>query len=188
MWSTHATTSANRSRATSVSSIRWLSYPLVTEEGHPVPPAVVAFPRLSRLLSGLTHRKYIMKTYLALMMPGVHLAEHCGGHNVALRMHFGLRIPQGDLGLKVGGIERRWQEGKSLFFDDTFVHEAWNRTGEDRYVLLMRIMHPELSPIERRAYFLIERTFRGSETFRAMQTRSGAWSTGGPGSAGEKGG
>jgi Fe-S-cluster containining protein len=148
---------------------RWLSYALVTEDGKPVPEAFAAFPRLAALLGDLVAGKWLNKTYFALMMPGVHLAEHCGGHNIALRMHFALRIPEGDAAIRVGGTLRRWENGKQLFFDDTFVHEAWNRTGEDRYVLLMRILHPELSPIEREAYFLIEDELKANPTFLALK-------------------
>jgi hypothetical protein len=49
------------------------------------------------------------------------------------------------------------------------VHEAWNRTGQDRYVLLMRLLHPELSPVERTAHFLIEERFTATETFRQLE-------------------
>ncbi len=148
---------------------RWLSYALVEETGEPVPEAFAAFPRLARILAALVEHKLPCKTYFALMRPGVHLPEHCGGHNIALRMHFALRIPPGDTGIRVQGIDRRWEDGKCLYFDDTFVHEAWNRTEEDRYILLMRLLHPELSPLERGAYFLIEEEFRRSEIFVAMK-------------------
>jgi Fe-S-cluster containining protein len=151
---------------------RWLSYALVTETGEPVPEAFAAFPRLARLLGELVSQQLLCKTFFALMKPGVHLAEHCGGQNVALRMHLALRIPPGDAALRVAGVERRWENGKQIFFDDTFVHEAWNRTEEDRYVLLMRILHPELSPQERAAYFLIEEEYRTSAAFLAAKAES----------------
>ncbi len=148
---------------------RWLSYTLVNETGDLVPAAAAAFPGFAALLAELIALHVPCKTFFALMRPGVHLAEHCGGQNIALRMHLALRIPPGDLALRVGGIERRWENGKQVFFDDTFVHEAWNRTDQDRYVLLMRILHPELSPVERAAYFLVEEAFRGSATYLAMK-------------------
>jgi aspartyl/asparaginyl beta-hydroxylase (cupin superfamily)/Fe-S-cluster containining protein len=154
---------------------RWLSYALVTEEGKPVPEAFARFPRLAALLGALVERHYLCKTYFALMMPGVHLEPHCGGHNITLRTHFALRIPPGDTGIRVGGIEGRWEEGKLIFFDDTFVHDAWNRTDQDRYILLARILHPDLSPLERRAYFLIEEKLHASaavENIRAERDRA----------------
>jgi len=147
---------------------QWLSYPLVTESCEPVPEAFAAFPKLSRLLAELIELRAPCKTYFALMRSGVHLEEHCGGQNISLRMHVGLRIPPGDAALRVGGVQHGWEDGKQLFFDDTFVHEAWNRTGRDRYILLMRLMHPELSPIERAAHFLIEREFRSSAAFLSL--------------------
>ena len=148
---------------------RWLSYALVLETGAPVLEAFAAFPRLAGLLAELVELKLPCKTYFALMKPSVHLAEHCGGQNIALRMHFALRIPAGDTAIRVGGVERRWENGKSIFFDDTFVHEAWNRTDQDRYIVLMRLLHPELTPLERAAYYLVEAEFRGSATFRAQE-------------------
>jgi aspartyl/asparaginyl beta-hydroxylase (cupin superfamily) len=33
-------------------------------------------------------------------------------------------------------------------FDDTFDHEAWNYTDEDRIVLIADLWHPGLSPAE----------------------------------------
>ncbi len=33
-------------------------------------------------------------------------------------------------------------------FDDFFEHEAWNRTGEDRIVLIVDLWHPGLSDTE----------------------------------------
>src|ERR1700722_20265015 len=148
---------------------RWLSYTLVNETGDLVHAAAAAFPRMAAVLAELVALHVPCKTCFALMRPGVHLAEHCGGQNIALRMHLAPRSPPGDLALRVGGIERRWENGKQVFFDDTFVHEAWNRTDQDRYVLLMRILHPELSPVERAAYFLIEEAYRGSATYLAMK-------------------
>ncbi len=35
-----------------------------------------------------------------------------------------------------------WEEGKSLFFDDTYPHEAWNETDGIRVVLFMDVIRP----------------------------------------------
>lgn len=37
------------------------------------------------------------------------------------------------------------REGELLLFDSSFLHEAYNRSMEDRYVLLLRVWHPELT-------------------------------------------
>lgn len=50
-------------------------------------------------------------------------------------MHLPLIIPtSGDCGIRCGGQERRWTQGKVLVLDDSYVHEVWNRS---RYVFLM---------------------------------------------------
>jgi ornithine lipid ester-linked acyl 2-hydroxylase len=37
---------------------------------------------------------------------------------------------------------RSWQEGKSLVFDDTFTHSAWNDSNDIRVVLFLDFMPP----------------------------------------------
>ena len=53
------------------------------------------------------------------------------------RTHLGLRIPAGECALRVGGETRRWESGKTLMFDDTHMHDAWNLTPEHRIVLIV---------------------------------------------------
>ncbi|PYL32104.1 MAG: hypothetical protein DMF35_09075, partial [Verrucomicrobia bacterium] len=61
-----------------------------------------------------------------------------------LRYHLALIIPQpaSSCGIKVNGETRHWEEGKSLVFDDTYRHEAWNDTNGDRVVLFMDFVRP----------------------------------------------
>jgi aspartate beta-hydroxylase len=49
----------------------------------------------------------------------------------------------------VAGIERAWKTDEVLVFDDTFEHEAWNRSDHTRVILLMDAWHPELTEPER---------------------------------------
>lgn len=70
------------------------------------------------------------------LRPGAHIKPHKGYSGSVLRCHLGLKVP-GDCALKVAGETREWQEGRCLLFDDTSVHEAWNRSGEERIVLLL---------------------------------------------------
>ncbi len=44
-----------------------------------------------------------------------------------------------------------WREGEPFAFDDSFEHEAWNRSSEDRVVLIFESHHPDLSPGKRQA-------------------------------------
>ena len=44
-----------------------------------------------------------------------------------------------------------WQEGRCFTFDDTFEHEAWNRSAKTRVVMLMDVWNPYLTEVEREA-------------------------------------
>ncbi len=83
--------------------------------------------------------------FLSVLQPGAHIPAHFGGANVKLTLHLPLSIPEGDTAIRVGDETRRWREGEMLIFDDTFDHEAWNRTNTARTVLLIKAYHPELS-------------------------------------------
>ena len=65
------------------------------------------------------------------------LRPHRGYDPTVYRAHLGLIVPTGDCALRVSGEARRWKAGKMLMFDDTQVHEAWNRTPEHRIVLIV---------------------------------------------------
>lgn len=68
---------------------------------------------------------------------GAHIKPHKGYSDEVLRCHLGLVVPEGDCGLKVEETVYQWQEGKAFIFNDRLLHEAWNYTEADRYVLLL---------------------------------------------------
>ena len=45
---------------------------------------------------------------------------------------------------------RCWEEGKCLWFDDSFEHEVWNQSEENRLVLICDMWHPDLNDDEHR--------------------------------------
>ena len=51
----------------------------------------------------------------------------------------------------VGGETHAWQPGRVVVFDDTYEHEAWNRSSEPRVVLIFDIWNPHLTEAERAA-------------------------------------
>ncbi|MGH8600523.1 MAG: aspartyl/asparaginyl beta-hydroxylase domain-containing protein, partial [Burkholderiales bacterium] len=55
----------------------------------------------------------------------------------------------------VGGIEHAWKEGHCATFDDTFEHEAWNRSDKVRAVMILDAWHPDLTQPEREAIALL---------------------------------
>jgi aspartyl/asparaginyl beta-hydroxylase (cupin superfamily) len=68
--------------------------------------------------------------------PGTHIKPHVGYQDTVLRYHLGLIVPE-NCALRVGPETRTWQEGRSLVFDDTTEHEAWNRSDSVRIILII---------------------------------------------------
>jgi aspartate beta-hydroxylase len=76
-------------------------------------------------------------------------------------MHLPLSVPT-DCALNVsGGGEHCWREGELVMFDDTYLHEAWNRSDSVRIVLLMDCWNPHLAVPERLALQLLLETIGG---------------------------
>jgi aspartate beta-hydroxylase len=84
----------------------------------------------------------------SVLTPGSHILPHRGDSNLRSVVHLGLVVPP-DCVLKVAGEERSWEPGGILAFDDTYEHEAWNRSGGVRAVLLMDAWNPHLTDVER---------------------------------------
>ena len=93
----------------------------------------------------------------SLLKPGTHIQPHHGLLNTRLICHVPLIVP-GDCALRVGNETREWREGEALIFDDSFEHEAWNRSDSTRVVLLFEIWRPEISAEERTALTAIFET------------------------------
>jgi beta-hydroxylase len=86
-----------------------------------------------------------MKTaFFSILSPHKHIEAHRGPYKGVLRYHLGLRIPQPSDGcrIRVDQEVRHWAEGKSLIFDDTYDHEAWNDTDGVRVVLFVDFVRP----------------------------------------------
>jgi aspartate beta-hydroxylase len=84
----------------------------------------------------------------SVLSPGTHLLPHNGVTNTRIVGHLALTIP-GDCALRVAGEEYRWVEGRAVLFDDTYPHEAWNRSEHQRVVLIFDLWNPHLRPAER---------------------------------------
>ena len=67
------------------------------------------------------------------------------------RCHFGVLVPEGDIGIEVDGIQKSWNEGESLIFDSMRPHRVWNNTGKARYIVSIDCYRPEPNQEETRA-------------------------------------
>lgn len=86
----------------------------------------------------------VTTAFFSILAPGKALPAHRGPYNGVLRYHLGLRIPASDerCAIRIDNETRSWGEGKALVFDDTYQHEAWNRTPEWRIVLFVDFLRP----------------------------------------------
>ena len=110
-------------------------------------------PRTSAALARvpLCHvREHSPEVCFSVLTAGSHILPHHGVTNSRLVTHLALIVPD-DCALVVGGEARGWEEGRCFTFDDTFEHEACNRSGKTRVVMLMDIWNPHLAEVERDA-------------------------------------
>lgn len=91
-----------------------------------------------------------MKTaFFSILLPHKEIPEHQGYYKGIIRYHLGLVIPKlyKQCGIQIGNEVAHWEEGKSLLFDDTFTHQAWNKTDEMRVVLFIDVIRPLPFPL-----------------------------------------
>jgi len=114
-------------------------------------------PRTTEVLATLplVHiRGHAPEVLFSILTPGSHILKHHGVTNTRLVTHLPLIIPE-DCAISVGGVEHAWQEGRCVTFDDTFEHEAWNRSDKLRAVMILDSWHPDLTEAEREAVALL---------------------------------
>lgn len=108
-------------------------------------------PRTAAALDGLPLvriRAHAPECLFSLLTPGSHIMPHYGVTNTRIVTHLPLIVPE-DCVLRVGGEDHVWQEGRCVSFDDTFLHEAWNRSTRTRVVMLMDTWNPHMSEAEK---------------------------------------
>jgi aspartyl/asparaginyl beta-hydroxylase (cupin superfamily) len=86
--------------------------------------------------------------FFSILQAGKHIPPHTGVTNTRTIVHLPLIVPPG-CAFRVGGETREWHEGEAFAFDDTIEHEAWNRSDQDRAVLILDCWNPHLSEHER---------------------------------------
>jgi ornithine lipid ester-linked acyl 2-hydroxylase len=85
----------------------------------------------------------ITTAFFSILAPGKHVPRHRGVYKGLLRAHLGVKVPHPDrCRMEIEGNTVRWREGEAIVFDDTFQHEVWNDSDEDRVVLLVDVLRP----------------------------------------------
>jgi beta-hydroxylase len=125
--------------------------------GHKVAANCARCPRTAAVLESIPGMTLGM---FSVLTPRSRIAAHRGVYNGVLRYHLALTVPRDRerCGIRIGDEVRHWSEGRSLVFDDTCEHEAWNDTDEDRIVLFVdfiRVLPQPLGWLNRRMMRLI---------------------------------
>jgi aspartate beta-hydroxylase len=92
-------------------------------------------------------RGYGPEVLFSTLGPGTHLLPHHGVTNARIVGHLPLIVPP-DCALRVAGELHSWRVGEVVVFDDTYSHEAWNRSAETRVVMIFDMWHPDLTEAE----------------------------------------
>lgn len=115
---------------------------------------VARFPKTVALLRGDVDGVPPVPTveaFFARQAAGSGIAPHTDGCNFILTSHLALMAEPGKAYIDVGGERRYWAEGEVMVFDTSYVHSTMNTGADSRYVLLLRLWHPDVTPVEREA-------------------------------------
>jgi len=98
-------------------------------------------PETTKLLEQVPN---LQTAWFSIMGPGYHVPAHSGVTKSILRCHLGLIVPREreKCRMRVDKEICVWEEGKAFVFDDTFNHEVWNETDDDRVILLFDFTRP----------------------------------------------
>ncbi|RME04148.1 MAG: aspartyl/asparaginyl beta-hydroxylase domain-containing protein [Bacteroidetes bacterium] len=78
----------------------------------------------------------ITTAMFSILDGGKHIPPHMGFFKAVLRYHLGLIVPtDAPCYIVVGGEKYSWKEGEDVLFDDTYMHEVWNKSPNRRVVL-----------------------------------------------------
>jgi hypothetical protein len=113
--------------------------------GNYFPKAIELFPETCKLLQ--TFGRRIFSAEFIIMEPDTTLPPHTDATNAYLVCHLGLDVPD-NCGLQVKDHLIDFHERDVIFFDQSFVHSAWNKGERTRVNLLLTFFHPEISDDE----------------------------------------
>ena len=98
-------------------------------------------PVTTRLLEAIPE---LQTAWFSILGPGYHIPAHRGVTKGILTTHLGLIIPKDAVKcyLRVADTINVWRPGEAFVFDDTYDHEVFNNSDEERVILLFHINRP----------------------------------------------
>jgi aspartate beta-hydroxylase len=121
--------------------------------GNPYPDHLRDCPQTAAMLESLplVHiTEHAPEICFSVLTAGTHILPHYGTSNIRSVVHLPLIVPE-QCALKVLDTVVPGKAGECFAFDDTFLHEAWNRGRDTRVILLMDTWNPHLTEIEKLA-------------------------------------
>ena len=104
------------------------------------PSAALYCPKTVAILDSIPSIKAAM---FAELPPGAKLNRHRDPYGGSLRYHLGLSTPNNDqCYINVDGVPYSWRDGECVMFDETYIHEAYNKTEQDRIILFCDVERP----------------------------------------------
>ena len=104
-------------------------------------------PETARLLEQIPR---LESAFFSILAPGKYIKPHRGITKGVIRCHLALKVPSDGerCAFRIDGQVHQWTPGKTFVFDDSRLHDVWNRTGEERVVLLFDFRRPLRLPGE----------------------------------------
>lgn len=105
-----------------------------------LPSAASQCPNTVEILKQIPSIKAAM---FASLPPDAILSPHRDPFAGSLRYHLGLATPNDDdCYILVDGNRHTWGDGKDVLFDETYIHEAHNKTDQQRIILFADVRRP----------------------------------------------
>jgi len=100
--------------------------------------------RCPETTAALTHVPGLRTAMFSIHAPGMAIPPHKGVTAGMCVFHLGLKVPKDteNCAIRVQDQIVHWQNGEAFVFDDTREHETWNRTDDERVILLIQFDRP----------------------------------------------
>lgn len=96
----------------------------------------------------LNENPQVISFAISKLNPQSEIKEHRGDTNAIWRCHMGIKVPGNlsECGFEVNGIQKEWKVKKVFSFSDAHLHKAWNKTDDERWIIIFDVLKPEYFP------------------------------------------
>jgi beta-hydroxylase len=128
-----------------------------------MPSAIDQCPQTIEILKQTSSIKAAM---FASLPPGGELRPHRDPYAGSLRYHLGLVTPNDEeCYILVDGNRHVWHDGNDVLFDETFIHEAHNKTDQPRIILFADVHRPmRFALIDKLNHWISDHILKASST------------------------